>query len=117
MNENFYIENLGERGLWIVVLSSENTSVYWSEIEALVTRNHWVNLDVHFDFLYRNGFKNRFFKTRINAQSKIICRLERYTCEHAIVTDRFFSHNIQLLEGSALSALQRSMYINQIKSR
>ena len=52
MNENFYIENLGDRGLWIVVLSSENTSVYWSEIEALVTRNHWVDLDVHFDFLY-----------------------------------------------------------------
>ena len=117
MNENFYIENLGERGLWIVVLSSENTSVYWSEIEALVTRNHSVDLDVHFDFLYRNGFKNRFFKTRINAQSKIICRLERYTCEHAIVTDRFFSHNTQLLEGSVLSALQRRMYINQIKSR
>ena len=117
MNENFYIENLGDRGLWIVVLSSENTSVYWSEIEALVARNHWVDLDVHFDFLYRNGFKNRFFKTRINAQSKIICRLERYTCEHAIVTDRFFSHNIQLLEGSVLSTLQRRMYISQIKSR
>lgn len=115
MNENFYIEYLGSQGLWIVVLSFENTSVYWSDLEAIIKKNQWSNIDVHFDFLYRNGFKNRFFKTRTSQDSKLVCSLQRCTCELANVTDRFFSNHKELLEGSALSGLQKRMYINKLK--
>lgn len=117
MNENFYIENLGNRGLWVVILSSESTSTYWTELEDVIHKNHWSDMDIHFDFLYRNGFRNRFYKTRIGTESEIVCQLHKCSCKCAFVTDRFFSLNAQLLEGSVLSNLQRKMYLSHLKIR
>lgn len=114
MNDYFYIENLGTKGLWVIVLTSENTSVYWRELEEYIAKNHWANVDVHFDFLYRNGFKNRFFKTTVNEDSRFVSQLQKWSCDRAIVTDRFFSQNLQLLDGSVLSFLQKRMYVNRI---
>jgi len=114
MNEYYYIENMGNKGLWIVILSTEMSSVYWKDLEQTILRNHWANIEVHFDFLYRNGFENRFFKSRLNETSCFASRLTKCECTETYITDRFFSDNICLLEGSALTCTQRRMYIKSI---
>lgn len=114
MNEHFYIENLGDRGLWVVILSTEMTSVYWNELQDTITQNRWSDVEVYFDFLYRNGFSNRFYKSRVGSTSKFMTRLQKCECSATVVTDHFFSRNVRLLDGSVLSSLQKSMYIKRI---
>lgn len=114
MNDFFHIEYLGAQGLWVIILSTEMTSTYWKELENVILQNHWANMDVHFDFLYRNGFENRFYKAHLGEGSRFTQTLRRCNVIDAHVTDRFFTRNTRLLEGSVLSSIQRNMYIKTI---
>lgn len=116
MERFFHIEDVGNDRLLVIILSTELTSVYWNELLNAFQRNHWRNRTVYFDFIYRNGFENRFFSAVLNDESRLMGRLHR--CEIESTFDRmsrlFFAKNIELLEDSILSSIQIERLIGTI---
>ena len=60
-NKEFQIIPLQGRSLLVVILSSEMTNYYWKELQTELANLNIADAEVYFDFLYRNGLKNRFF--------------------------------------------------------
>ena len=112
MEYDYYIEKIEGNILLIIVLTTELTSTYWTDLVRTINSYNLCEMDIYFDFLYRNGFNNRFFKGVI--QEKKIYSLKRCECEYSYVADRFFSKNLCLLEGSVLSSEQKKKYIKKI---
>ena len=61
--KDYQIISLGERSFLVVVLSLEMTDYYWTALQSELAKYNVADAEVYFDFLYRNGLKNRFFKT------------------------------------------------------
>ena len=89
------------------------TSVYWNELVATLRDGHYNNKTVYFDFLYRNGYKNRFFVANIDEQYNFRGRLKK--CEDynlfEAISHRFFSLHEELLATSILSKQQIEQYL------
>ena len=60
--KDYQIISLGERSFLVVVLSLEMTDYYWTALQSELAKYNVADAEVYFDFLYRNGLKNRFFK-------------------------------------------------------
>ena len=63
--KDYQIISLGEQSLLVVILSLEMMDNYWTTLQSELAQYNIANAEVYFDFLYRNGLKNRFFKTRL----------------------------------------------------
>lgn len=63
--KDYQIISLGERSFLVVVLSLEMTDYYWTALQSELAKYNVADAEVYFDFLYRNGLKNRFFKTKL----------------------------------------------------
>ena len=55
----------------MVILSSEMTNYYWKELQTELANLNIADAEVYFDFLYRNGLKNRFFKSKLKGMMLI----------------------------------------------
>ena len=63
--KDYQIISLGEQSLLVVILSLEMMDNYWTTLQSELAQYNIANAEVYFDFLYRNGLKNRFFKNRL----------------------------------------------------
>ena len=70
-NKEFQIIPLQGRSLLVVILSSEMTNYYWKELQTELANLNIADAEVYFDFLYRNGLKNRFFKSKLKGMMLI----------------------------------------------
>ena len=70
--KDYQIISLGEQSFLVVVLSLESTNVYWTALQSELATYNVANAEVYFDFLYRNGLKNRFFKTKLKGISLLM---------------------------------------------
>lgn len=113
MEKYFHIETIDQERLLVIILTYEMTSVYWNELISTLRENHYYNKTVYFDFLYRNGYKNRFFSAKIDEQSNLRGRLRR--CDvydtFEVISHRFFSLHEELLSTSILSRQQIEQYL------
>ena len=78
-NKEFQIIPLQGRSLLVVILSSEMTNYYWKELQTELANLNIADAEVYFDFLYRNGLKNRFFKSKLKGMMLISNSLRK--CE------------------------------------
>lgn len=116
-NKDFKIIATRERSLLVVILSLEMTSHYWKELQVALASYNIANADVYFDFLYRNGLKNRFFKSKLNGLSLIVNSLR--ACDipkkYKTMVDIYYSSHLNWIDNSALSSLQKVFYKNKLK--
>ena len=113
MGKYFHIETVDQERLLVIILSCEMTSVYWNELVNTLRERHCKNKTVYFDFLYRNGYENRFFTARIDERSNFKGRLRKcyvYDLFEA-VSHHFFSMHKDLLATSILSRQQIEHYL------
>ena len=104
-NKEFQIIPLQERCLLVVILSSEMTSHYWKELQAELANCNIADAEVYFDFLYRNGLKNRFFKSELKGEVH-----QKYIK----VADTFFASHSKWIDSSVLSSFQKTFYKRRI---
>lgn len=115
MGKYFHIEKVDRDSLLVIILSCEMTSVYWNDLLNAFRDNHLGNKTVFFDFLYRNGYENRFFSAQLDESYKFRGRLRK--CEvfdsFEEVTHRFFSLHEDILLNSILSKQQVEQYLER----
>ena len=111
-NKEFQIIPLQERCLLVVILSSEMTSHYWKELQAELANCNIADAEVYFDFLYRNGLKNRFFKSELKGITLIANSLKKCEVpqEYIKVADTFFASHSKWIDSSVLSSFQKTFY-------
>ena len=93
-NKEFQIIPLQGRSLLVVILSSEMTNYYWKELQTELANLNIADAEVYFDFLYRNGLKNRFFKSKLKGMMLI--------------------SNSKWIDSSVLSSFQKIFYKKRI---
>ena len=115
-NKEFQIIPLQERHLLVVILSSEMTSHYWKELQAELANCNIADAEVYFDFLYRNGLKNRFFKSELKGITLIANSLKKCEApqEYIKVADTFFPSHSKWIDSSVLSSFQKVFYKRRI---
>ena len=115
-NKEFQIIPLQERCLLVVILSSEMTSHYWKELQAELANCNIADAEVYFDFLYRNGLKNRFFKSELKGITLIANSLKKCEVpqESIKVADTFFASHSKWIDSSVLSSFQKTFYKRRI---
>lgn len=113
MERFFHIEDVDSEELYVIILSNELTSVYWEELLDTFQKNHWSNRTVYFDFLYRNGYENRYFSAFLNEESRLLGNLRRCQVSHTLdeISRKFFALHSDLLIGSNLSNRQIEHYL------
>lgn len=118
MSKKFHIVSLGDDSVLIIILSTEQTSAYWGELRHAVSKLNLPNVDIYFDFLYRNGLENRFFMSKLNNKSILGGRLR--ACDMAEkyknMANMFFKSHIEILNGSALSNVHRNQYVRILRN-
>lgn len=115
MEKYFHIETIDQERLLVIILSCELTSVYWNELVSSLRKRRCRNKIVYFDFLYRNGYENRFFIAKIDDQSNFREHLKRCEVNDAFdaISHRFFSLHRELLFTSILSRRQIEQYLQR----
>ena len=118
MSEHFHVELLSNGDIFVIILSTEMTSVYWKELKNVISELRRSNVKVYFDFLYRNGFQNRFFAAMVNNDSLLEGKLRRCDMSeyYKRITNLFFRFHIDLLYGSALSKEHRNQFVRVLQS-
>lgn len=113
MERFFHIEDVDSDELFVIILSNELTSVYWEELMETFQKNHWRNRTVYFDFLFRNGYENRYFSAFLNEESKLVGNLRRCQVSQSFdeISRSFFALHEDLLSGSILSTSQIEHYL------
>ena len=115
-NKEFQIIPLQGRSLLVVILSSEMTNYYWKELQTELANLNIADAEVYFDFLYRNGLKNRFFKSKLKGMMLISNSLRKCEApkEYIKVADTFFASHSKWIDSSVLSSFQKIFYKKRI---
>lgn len=110
--KDYQIISLGEQSLLVVILSLEMMDNYWTTLQSELAQYNIANAEVYFDFLYRNGLKNRFFKTRLMGVSLLNNSLRKCkaTQECIIASENFFALHKDMIEHSVLSSVQKMFF-------
>ena len=114
--KDFQIISLGEQSFLVVILSLESTNVYWTALQSELAKYNIADAEVYFDFLYRNGLKNRYFKTKLRGISLLNNSLKKceVTQECINASEHFFSLHTDFIETSVLSSFQKAFYRKKI---
>lgn len=110
--KDYQIISLGERSFLVVVLSLEMTDCYWTALQSELAKFNVAEAEVYFDFLYRNGLKNRFFKTKLMGVSLLNNSLRKCeaTQECIAASEKFFTLHKDVIEHSVLSSFQKAFF-------
>ena len=107
--KDYQIISLGKQVFLVVILSFEMTNCYWAALQTELARYNIADAEVYFDFLYRNGLKNRFFKTKLLEGRLLNGSLKRCEVPQECISeaDNFFALNMDMIEHSVLSSYQK----------
>ncbi len=115
--KDYQIISLGERSFLVVILSLEMTEYYWDDLQSALAKYDIANAEVYFDFLYRNGLKNRFFKTRLDGVKLLSNSLRKCEAPKECVraSDTFFNLNKDKIEHSVLTTIQKTFFRKKLE--
>ena len=115
-NKDFKIISIPDGNFIVVILSDEMTCEYWNSLKNALPESDNRNADIYFDFLFRNGLKNRFFKTSLSRFFNVANSLKKCDVpeEYIRIADSFFAGNSYLIEESVLSNFQKEFYKKKI---
>lgn len=105
---DFYITEC-EGMPFVIILSTEGTSEYWSELKKLLCVKGNEGRTVMFNFMYRNGDSRKaYFTSVVNDDLSDLsvlkqCAYEKGMWRFELEIARFFKNKRELLEGSVLT--------------
>lgn len=119
MMKYYYIRVLSDKTILVTVLSTEMTSVYWSMLVKDLASLKIGNCFVFFDFMVRNGIKDRFYATYLREDYSVDgslqkCRL-KLTMKHQ--ADDFFLTHQSYINKSVLTDSQKAAYLNKLSCK
>ena len=118
-NKEFQIIPLQGRSLLVVILSSEMTNYYWKELQTELANLNIADAEVYFDFLYRNGLKNRFLRiffgywgSNISITQKVNAQLWIGTVNFIFFVPIFFKNRADCVNIHSFSG-DHSVFVSQ----
>lgn len=116
-NNCFHIISLTNNQLLIVSKSWERPEFYIEQIEAALTGFSNIS-SIYFDFLIKNGLKDRFYKATLFNKKIIPSSFIRAKVDDEIQSksNEFFAKNIDLIEGSYLTNAQKFLLKKRLPS-
>ena len=107
-NSNFHIELLKGGKLLVVPTSYLRPEYYLEQVENILSTNYKKVSCVYFDFLIKNGPKDRFYKASIINHKLILSTFTKADdVEIMEKSNSFFSNNLNLINDSFLSKAQK----------
>lgn len=115
-NSKYYIIPVYEDSILVVINSWERFEYYLDELEAELSHRS-ENLTVYFDFLVKNGPRDRFFKTTISQGKLDLRSFKSIKVETKLeeISNQYFSKNIKVLDDSLLTKAQRFLYKRELE--
>ena len=115
MRSNYYnIQAIQPNVCLVTILSCEMTEIYWKQLMAdLEPLSKDVLVCV--DFLFRNGFHDRYFKLTLTTSNQVILEPFQIDSQISRIADFFFAENPVYIENSILSRFQKQFYCNKLK--
>lgn len=115
MRSNYYnIQAIQPNVCLVTILSCEMTEVYWKQLMADLEPLS-KDVSVYVDFLFRNGFHDRYFKLILTTSKQVILEPFQIGCQISRIADLFFAENPVYIENSILSRFQKRFYCNRLK--
>lgn len=108
-NNNFHIELLKGGKLLVVPTTFLRPEYYLEQLENILS-SHYKNVScVYFDFLIKNGTKDRFYKVSISDHKLIHSSFAKADDDNEIIekSNSFFSNNLNLINDSYLPKAQK----------
>ena len=112
----YNIEVLKDHIIFVTVLSTEMTSVYWPILTRDLARLGIKNCDVYFDFMVRNGLNDRFYSTHLDEDVTVMGSLKKCKISVAMKyqADSFFINHKRYISRSVLTEAQRTFYLKKL---
>ena len=106
---NFYIELLEEGKLLVVPTSYLRPECYLDQLESLLIDKFKSVTCVYFDFLIKNGTKDRFYKADLSDSRILLNSFSKIKAESMLIdkSNSFFAKNISLINDSYLTKAQK----------
>lgn len=107
-NSNFHIELLKGGKLLVVPTTYLRPEYYMEQVENILLSNYKKVTCVYFDFLIKNGTKDRFYRASISNHKLIFSSFTKADDIDVIEkSNSFFSNNLDLINDSYLSKAQK----------
>lgn len=116
-NQYYSINKVNKSSILVTVHTDEMTEIYWSQLNSDIKIIGMRKADVYFDFMFRNGFKDRYYYITTDEESCVKGSLTSCveTEELRRCADLFFAHNPQFIITSSLTSFQKAFYKNRLK--
>ncbi len=100
--------------IYVVVLTKESTGTFWNELSEEIAKLNKPNSKVYFDYLFRNGLKNRVFSSCTD--EKGICSLSIKPIKddahfNLVVFNSFYRKNLEFIQHSRLTTIQKHFFL------
>ena len=116
-NQYYTVQRTHQQKILVTVLSCEMTEVYWWQLKRDINALNVGDSCIFFDFMYRNGMRDRYYQIHTDNHSQIKgTLLPCHDCHDLeIIADEFFAHNPQYIATSVLSSFQKQFYLNRLR--
>lgn len=118
IKKHFYILKL-EKASYLVIATSWLRAGYY--LKDIINELNFLDDidDVYFDFLMKNGLKDRFYKADFNKVELKFKSFVQIEVDKKIesIANAFFSQHLDLLKDSPLTAAQKYLFKKSIGSR
>lgn len=110
---DYRIYKMKEGDVYIIILSKDVDAPYWESMKHDISILADEDSYVRFDFIYRNGLRNRFFRAKLSGRILMPNTLKKYVAglEEREISRVFFDNNRPILESSVLSSRQREKFL------
>lgn len=107
-NQFFHIISLKDSSILIIAKSWQRPEFFLNELSEELKSLNQVSV-VYFDFLVKNGLKDRFFKADFHKVSGKFSQFKSISADNEILSkaNDFFTVNSHLLQGSLLTPAQK----------
>lgn len=109
------IEQPDKTAIYVVVLTKDETGTFWNDLSKEIVRLRQPNSKVYFDYLFRNGLKNRIFTSHTDENSLCSLSIEPImndTHFDIAVFNRFYQENSEYIQNSRLTSIQKHIFLN-----
>lgn len=114
-NSYVIIKQPDSTAIYVVVLTKEGTGTFWNELSKEIVLLHQPNSRVYFDYLFRNGLKNRIFVSQTDENSHCSLAIEPIiddTHFDIAVFNRFYQENSEYIQNSRLTSIQKHVFLH-----
>lgn len=115
-NSNFHIEIIDNSNILVVPKSYLRPELYLNQIEELLVKEYDSVAYVYFDFLVKNGTRDRFYKAQVVNKKISLNSFSKTKVDESLrsLSNSFFANNFELVLNSYLTKAQKFLLKKQL---